>query len=320
MVDAGRTRIQFEPERFLKSVTLRQIRYFVAAAEFGKVSLAASMISISTSAVTEAINELENNSGVQLFERHPRGLSLTYEGRRFLLHCRRILAAVKDASFAFGMHDDAVEGTFTLAASSTVVGYFISPLLARFRSAFPNVEVRLVEGDRTGIVQGLLRGDHDLAVAIVSNIPPRPELECQTLIRSARRLWLSPQHPFAKRAAVSLDEIATEPYIQLTIDGTEHSTTRYWREKRKTPKIVFRSESVEAVRSLIAYGHGLTILSDMMYRPWSLEGDRVEVREVKERIPTMDTGLLWRGETVSNPAAERFRAFCRLETSPQLGA
>jgi hypothetical protein len=46
-----------------------------------------------------------------------------------------------------------------------------------------------------------------------------------------------------------------------------------------------RTESVEAIRSLIAFRQGVTILSDMMYRPWSLEGSRIEVREVAANIP-----------------------------------
>lgn len=112
-----------------------------------------------------------------------------------------------------------------------------------------------------------------------------------------------------------MEAIATEPLIQLTIDGGQYSSEKYWKAHRRKPNVAFRTESVEAVRSLVAHGHGITILSDMMYRPWSLEGDRVEVREIAESIPTMDTGLMWRAGGIDNPAAERFRAFCRIETT-----
>lgn len=271
------------------------------------------MVGISPSAVTDAIAELEAGSGVLLFERHPRGLTLTVEGHRFLAHCRTVLAAVKDAAYAFSGRASAGAGTFTLATSSTVVGYFIAPLLARFKQGFPNIETQLVEATRAGMVSGLLRGEYDLAIAVVSNFATHEQLGSQVLLRSARRLWLAPQHPLLKQGRVTLEDVAREPYIQLTIDGAEGSTARYWKAKRLQPNIVFRTESVEAVRGLIAFGHGVTILSDMMYRPWSLEGDRVAMRDVADRIPSLDMGLLWRGESVANSAAAMFQDFCRVE-------
>jgi len=73
-----------EPHRFMASVTFRQIRYFVAVAETGKISAAASMVGISPSAVTEAVGELTAVSGMKLFDRHPRGLTLTYKDTGFL--------------------------------------------------------------------------------------------------------------------------------------------------------------------------------------------------------------------------------------------
>ncbi len=303
---------KFNPEQFLNGITLRQIRYFVAAAEFGKVSSAAAMISISPSAVTEAINELEALAQVKLFERQPRGVALTYEGHRFLAHCRNVLGALRDASYAFRRPDNVTEGVFTLATSSTVIGYSIAPLLARFNRAFPNIETRLVEGDEDTIVSGLLSGAFDLAFAVTSNIAPPPNIQQQILVRSPRRLWLGPRHPLLKQTKVTMADIADQPYIQLMIDGADRSTTRYWQDNNLEPRIIFRTESVEAVRSLISFGHGVTILADMMYRPWSLEGDRVEAREIAAKIPTLDTGLLWIGDNLENPAAAAFQTFCQI--------
>ena len=76
--------------------TLRQLQYFVAVAEQGSVSRAAQNLSISQSSVTEAVKELETDLGVNLFERHPRGLSITHKGHQFLRHATKILADVSD--------------------------------------------------------------------------------------------------------------------------------------------------------------------------------------------------------------------------------
>jgi DNA-binding transcriptional LysR family regulator len=73
------------------------------------------------------------------------------------------------------------------------------------------------------------------------------------------------------------------------------------------------ADSVEAVRSLVATGAGVTILSDMVYRPWSLEGDKLESREVGAQIPTMDVGLAWPKSAELSAPARAFIEFCRME-------
>jgi DNA-binding transcriptional LysR family regulator len=298
----------------LASVTLRQISYFVAVAETGKITAAATMVGISPSAVTEAIRELSAQSGLKLFERNPRGLSLTYEGHRFLAHCRNILSAVDGASYALSQPDSDLSGSITLATTITVAGYFLAPLLAQFRKMFPNVDVHIVEAKRCAIEAGIVAGEFDLALMLVSNLADRENIVCHTLVRSMRRLWLAPKHPLLHQERITLADLAKEPYIQLLIDDAEASTSGYWSEHNLKPNTVFRTESVEAVRSLVAFRNGVTILSDMMYRPWSLEGDRIEVREVAADIPTMNTGIAWQRGHELSAEARTFVRFCRIES------
>jgi ABC-type sugar transport system permease subunit len=78
--------------------TLRQVRYFVAVAESSSISGAARQLSVSQSAVTEAVKELEGDLGAPLLERSGRGVSLTHRGQVFLRHANRILETVADAS------------------------------------------------------------------------------------------------------------------------------------------------------------------------------------------------------------------------------
>ena len=77
----------------------------------------------------------------------------------------------------------------------------------------------------------------------------------------------------------------------LTVDEAAHSSMKYWNANNCSPDIKLRTSSVEAVRSLVANGQGVTILSDMVYRPWSLEGRRIETVPTNVEIPTMDVGL-----------------------------
>ena len=73
------------------------------------------------------------------------------------------------------------------------------------------------------------------------------------------------------------------------------------------------AKAVEAIRRMVLAGAGVTILSDMVYRPWSLEGDKLESREISQQIPTMDVGLAWSKSAELPAPARSFIEFCRME-------
>jgi DNA-binding transcriptional LysR family regulator len=295
------------------SFNIRQIRYFVAAAEAGKIVAAAASVGISPSAITEAIQDLEETVGTRLVTRHRGGIKVTYDGYVFLQHCRNVLSALSAATVAVGANRKRVEGELTLGVTITVAGYFLAAPLARFRRSFPDVKVSVRELDRSVIEKQLAAGQLGLGILLVSNLKHVDELATETLAKSRRRLWTSTNHPLLAKPKVTLRDIAKEPYIQLTIDEAAKTTLSYWAKHGLAPSVVFRTDSVEAVRSLVATGAGVTILSDMVYRPWSLEGDKLESREVSAQIPTMDVGLAW-SKNAELPAPTRaFIEFCRME-------
>ena len=98
----------------------------------------------------------------------------------------------------------------------------------------------------------------------------------------------------------------------LTVDEAADTAGRYWARTPNRPEIVFRTSSVEAVRSMVAAGMGVTILSDMVYRPWSLEGQRLETRLLVDDIPTMDVGLAWARGRDNSPATRALMDFLSL--------
>ncbi|ADE40011.1 LysR family transcriptional regulator [Candidatus Puniceispirillum marinum] len=292
--------------------TLRQIRYFIAAANAGQISRAAMDINISQSVITTAIKSLEEMVGTPLFERHAAGMALTYEGSLFLNHAVHIMESVDEAVRIPRRIKEDLSGTVNLAVSFTVIGYFLPKLMARFMRTFPNIKIHMTEANRTEIEEGLVTGGFDLAVMLTSNIINHEDLSQTTLIQSRRRLWVSSNHKFTKQAAVTLQDISTEPYIMLTVDEASNTTQRYWNKTPFKPNTVFRTSSVEAVRSMVANDMGVAILSDMVYRPWSLEGRRVDVIDVDETIPTMDVGVTWRTNATHSDVTKALIDFMHL--------
>jgi DNA-binding transcriptional LysR family regulator len=288
-------------------ITLRQISYFLAAAETGSISAAAVRMGISQSAVTESIRTLEDQAGVHLFERNSKGVALTYQGHQMMRHARLILSAVADAGRALGTRSESVTGTLNLGVTSLVAGYFLADILARFRRVVPNVEVRVVEEERPYIEHLLVNGELQLALMIISNLENKMALGFETLMRSRNRVWMAPNHPFAKKATISFSELAQEPLIALSIDEMPAITRSWWAAHGLRPNIVLNTSSVEAVRGLVATGAGVTVLPDMTYRPWSLEGDRLEARSLDIELPTLDVGLAWRRGSKETEVSNIFR-------------
>ncbi len=289
------------------SVSFRQLRYFVATAELGQVSQAAIELSISQSAITTAIKELERAVGAALFLRSPHGMELTAAGRQFLSHAYEILSKVADAT-NLNVTTSELGGRLTVAATYTVIGYFLPFHVERIRRLFPKLEIQLFEHNRETIEEGLLTNRYDISVLLTSNIL-NPDLTTETLISSVRRLWVPARHHLLGSQNVGFKEIAEEPYIMLTVDEAAHSSLKYWSRSPYQPDVTLRTSSIEAVRSLVANGQGITILSDMVHRPWSLEGKRIETINVRDAVPAMDVGLAWRRGTEFSPAMEAFRTY-----------
>ncbi|MBX3582446.1 MAG: LysR family transcriptional regulator [Rhizobiaceae bacterium] len=287
--------------------TIRQLQYFVAVAEQGTVSRAAQNLSISQSSVTEAIKELESDLGVALFDRHPRGLSITHRGHQFLRHATKILADVSDARRTFfSGREEETTGKLQLGVTSLVAGYVLSDLLARYRRAHPAVEVSAIEDDGDYLEHLLVGGKLDIAVMVTSNLRDRMALQSEILEISAYRLWLPLGHPLATAEIINLADVATEPLIMLTVDEIEENTGKLLAALGTRPHVAFRTRSVEAVRSLVATGAGVALLPDLVYRPWSLEGDRIESRDISGALPVVQVGMVWRRGSGLPQAARDF--------------
>ena len=289
--------------------TLRQLQFFVAAAEAGSVSGAARALSISQSSVTEAIRALEDDLGVGLFDRQARGILLTHKGSAFLRHARQILADVSTARSAFVEEAETATGRRSRGVTSLVAGYVLSDILARYRRAYPRIELNVIEDNGDYLQHLLIGGELDVAVLLTSSVKDRLALNVETLVVSPYRLWLPLGHVLAQQELITLEELAGQPLIQLMVDEIEESTRRLTAALPVKPQIAFRTRSVEAVRSLVATGAGLAILPSLVYRPWSLEGDRIEIRDVSGDLPSVQVGLAWRkGAPLTTPASNFIRS------------
>lgn len=288
------------------NITFRQMRYFLAVAEARSISGGSAVIRISQSAVTDAIRFLEAEIGHALFIRHAKGVTLTREGQQFLRQARKVMAAMADLRNGIGSGGPQIEGKLLIGTTPVVTGYFLSDLLARYRQAFPEVKISVVENRTDFIEHMLINGELDLAVLIVPGLTRPEALDHEVLLRSEMRVWMAPGHRFADNDAISLADLAGEPLVVLARDELTSASANIWSGQQFQAQAAYRSSSVEAVRGLVATNGGVAILPDIVYRPWSLEGDRILAKRTREDLPTVDIALVWRRLTHHSEAAAMF--------------
>ncbi len=275
------------------SLTLRQLEYFIAVAESGQVSKAAIRCNVSQSSMTIALKNLEDTLGTALFTRHAKGLRLTDAGERFLRHAQQVASTVRHAVDDLQGRPEDLRGIIRIGVTETISAYLMPALLAAMTRRFPSLTVELVERERASVEQSLRDGKLEVALLLVSNVSMAEDLVGETLLRSPRRLWTNVDHPLQDAQRVTLADVARENYLLLDMDEHVQTVGKYWGKLGLAPRVQFQSTSIEAVRSLVALGQGVTILSDLVYRPWSLEGNRILRRDLSDPIPSMDVGVVW---------------------------
>lgn len=243
--------------------------------------------------MTISLQNLEEAIGVPLLQRHAKGVRLTDAGERFLRHVQQATSAVDQAIAAAHEKPGQLAGQVRIGVTDTISAYLMPALISTLGGRFPSLEVQVIEREREVVESALVDGSLDIALLLVSNAKLGEELKCDVMIRSPRRLWTPPEHPLQEAQRVTLEDVAQENYLLLDMDEHVRTVGSYWGKYGLAPRIRMQSKSIEAVRSLVALGHGVTILSDLVYRPWSLEGNRINKRDLDVPIPTMDVGVVW---------------------------
>jgi DNA-binding transcriptional LysR family regulator len=298
-----------------RHLTLRQFRYFIAVAESGSVAGASRMLDIAQSAVTKAMQELEDELGSVLFERSTRGMTLTAQGHRFLASARKVIGAVAEATRLHAADaTEGISGMLAVGVTSLVAGYYLSGLFSRFRRNCPAVQVLVTEDSPRFLEHLLINGELDVAI-MVSNALSEPQaLVAETLTRSPNRVWLAANHPLAAQDELTLAECAACDQIVLEADRIDDLMRGVWARHQLKARTILRTSSLEAVRSLVGAGAGIAVLPDFLYRPWTLDAEHVDVRPLRDEVPTVDVGLVWRRGSRLKPAAEEFIALARERT------
>lgn len=254
--------------------TLRQLQYFIAAAEAGSITGGSETIAISQPSISAAIATLEREFGVQLFIRHhAQGLSLTTAGRRLLVEAKQLVQQAQSLYAIASEAADMVSGPLAVGCMVTMAPMIMPELAHAFTAAYPRATIRQTTGDLESLLDALRRADIDIAITYDLQIPAG--ISFTPLARLPPHVVVGETHPLASRGSVSLADLADEPLILLDLPISADYFMALFLAEGLTPRIHSRSNQQEVVRTMVANGYGYTLLNVRPRSDLALDGRRL---------------------------------------------
>lgn len=197
------------------AITLRQLRAFAAVADSASFTAAASQLSLTQSALSVLVRELESEVGVRLFDRHTRGVALTDAGRDFQPRVQRLLVDLNEAVTSVADLGARRKGIVRLIAPQLIASAMLPGVIAAYRKQYPGVEVRLTDALPENVLDGLATGAADLAFGVQ---PHDESVEASVFLEDPFWFICRQDHPLAKRRRVRWAEIDARRFIGPTRD------------------------------------------------------------------------------------------------------
>jgi DNA-binding transcriptional LysR family regulator len=232
----------------------------------GSISAAATALSYTQSAVSQQIAALEAETGLALLERHPRGVSLTAAGQALVGHADGILARLEAAEQAMAAIAGLRGGRLRMASFPSAGATLMPRAIAQFRSAYPDVELSLAEGEPEEIAPRLRAGELDLALVfefagetLIDERMTRAEL-----LEDPMFLALPRTHRLAARERLRLEDLSAQAWVQTSQSSPcARHVVRCCHAAGFEPNVAFESDDYQTVQGLVAAGVGVALIPRM---------------------------------------------------------
>jgi DNA-binding transcriptional LysR family regulator len=294
----------------------RQLEIFVKVAELGSFSKAAGALFLTQPTVSEHIRGLEEELGVRLLDRLGRGAAPTKAGQLLLGYARRILELHREARQALDQFQGRMSGELVVAASTIPGEYVLPALIGRFKEKYPDIAISLLIGDTQRVVEWVLEGRAELAVA-GAQIDHRA-LEYRELMPDELVLVVSAAHPWHGKKTATLEEVRAEPLIvRERGSGSRHALERALAEvglDLSDFRVVGEMGSTQAIKQGVKAGVGISLISKRAVAEECQHGI-LHCVKVKDLRFSRAFYLVTSTTRTRSPLAEAFRAFLISESA-----
>lgn len=278
----------------------RDLATFASVARLGGIGRAARALNTVQSNVTQRVRRLEESLGVTLFERSRSGARLTAAGERLMPYAARVDALLEEAGRA-ARDDGAPRGTLTVGALETTAALRLSPLLASYARAHPQVDLVLRTGTTAEMVERVLT--RELEGAFVCGPIVHPELAATAVFEEELALLSAPSNR-------SLSDLLGQPGLRLVILRAGCSYRQRLEEILARRGVVglrrLEFGTLEAILGAVAAGLGITLMPRALVGPvW--RGERIAIHGLKPAEARVQTVFVRRRDMLCSSALAAFQ-------------
>lgn len=243
----------------LRRVTFRQLQIFCAVTRQLSFVRASEELHLSQPAVSMQIKQLEEALGLPLLDRFGKRLALTEAGVRVHEHASRVIGELHDTEETVNQLKGLRGGSITVGMVSTAK-YFVPKLLARFTAQYPNLDLRILSGNRGALHGYLHRNEIDLAVM---GRPPRElEMVTEAFAQHPYVFIAPPDHSCAGVGAIDLFELRNETLLLREPEsGTRMLNDEYFAKTLFKPRRMIEMGSNEMIKQAVIAGMGVALIS-----------------------------------------------------------
>jgi DNA-binding transcriptional LysR family regulator len=283
------------------NLELRQLRYFVAVAEEMHFGRAAQRLHMTQPPLSQSIQALEGLLGTQLFARTSRSVTLTPAGAALLPHVRQLLHDAQALPDLARRAAAGESGRLALAFVSTADYSVLPSFLHQFRTAYPQVQIELLEATSDLQLEALEQDEIDVGLLI----PPLPDrmkdLLCYRRVLSEPLVLAAPENAAALRAGgpVPLQAVAELPLIifpRRIAPAFHDAILGCYRDAGLTPRIGQEAIQMQTIVGLVSAGMGIALVPQSVS---NLKRPGVVYRALAGTTAVIETGLAWRRDNPS---------------------
>jgi LysR family hydrogen peroxide-inducible transcriptional activator len=288
-------------------LNLHLLEQFVALARTKNFTRAAEELHLSQSALSRAIQKLEEQLGQPLFERKPREAVLTDHGELLLERAQQILKLMEDIFSE--LSEAGRRGRIRLGAIPTIAPYLLPSLLSSFAKAHPDISVIVQEDTTENLIKRCSHGEIDLAILALPIIAKY--LEVEPLFDEELLLVVPLGHPLAAAKTVAIDAVESYPFVMLSeAHCLSDNIATFCRRKSVQPVTVERTSQLTTLQELVTLNHGVSIVPEMARKTDT--SDRRLYRSFSGEKPMRTVAMMWNSYRFQSKAVKTMMEHVRL--------
>jgi DNA-binding transcriptional LysR family regulator len=290
-------------------MNLQNLRVFLKVAELEHITRASEELSLSQPAVTKTIQSLEHEIGIELVERQGRRIALTHAGRVLQGYARQIFVLEREMEESLASLRDVERGEVTLAANTTAGVYLLPPIVARFRTRYPQVDLHIAILNSQEIVDETLNWNLDFGLVEVDASTLPPGLKVQVFAYDELILIVAPKHPWSNLVSVQPQALSEGTLlVREPGSGVREAVEQELLRHAIPIRPLFTLTDNEAIKQMVISGVGISIVSSLSVQRELANGELVQVPiagiELRPQL-----SLIQRADKQLSRAAQAFCSF-----------